>query len=257
MIYEVHNSFDSTLCAVGFNEEWSFPLHSHQGFEFIMVTDGEMEITIDKHNYVLKKNEAVLVFPNQIHSLKNLHKSKDIFCTFAKDLTNHFSATHRHKLPKSNFFKVDPQWEQRILHLKTEDSLNMIKSILYHLVADFDRQAEYIEIQENSSENLVYQIFHFVDKNYTQNCSLISLASYLKYNSEYLSRIFKNYCGISYNDYVNHFRIEEACRLLQTSNSNISDISMDCGYSSIRSFNRNFKKIIGMTPYEYLKYCKK
>lgn len=252
MIYEVHNSFDTNLCAVGHNQNWSFPFHSHRGFEFIMITAGKMEISIDKHSYILEENEAVLIFPNQIHSLKNISNSEDVFCTFSKDLVNYFSTTHNHELPKSNFFKVDAEWKQRILHLKTETSVNMIKSILYFLVAEFEKNAEYAEIQENSSDALVYQIFNFVDKNYTQDCSLSALATHLKYNQEYLSRVFKNFCNISYNDYVNHCRIEEACRLLHTSNASISSISMDCGYSSIRSFNRNFKKIMGITPQEYL-----
>lgn len=252
MLYEIHNSFDSNLCAIGYNQDWSFPLHSHRGFELIMVTEGEMEIAVDKHCYVLKENEAVLVFPNQIHSLKNIHKSADIFCTFSKDLVNHFSKTRQNYLPKDNFFKVDPQWAQLLRQLHAEDSIYMIKSILYRLVAEFDKHAEYVELQGTSTDALVYQIFQYVEKNYSQDCTLISLSSHLKYNREYLSRVFKNYCNISYNDYVNHCRIEEACRMLHTRKASIATISMDCGYSSIRSFNRNFKKIMGMTPQEYV-----
>lgn len=57
--------------------------------------------------------------------------------------------------------------------------------------------------------------------------------------------------GMSYSDYVQNVKISQACYLLRSTQERIIDISLKCGYSSISSFNRNFKKLIGYSPTKY------
>ncbi|MBP8313173.1 helix-turn-helix domain-containing protein, partial [Clostridium neonatale] len=45
--------------------------------------------------------------------------------------------------------------------------------------------------------------------------------------------------------------ISYAIHLLKNTDLSITDISFSCGYSSIRSFNRNFLKIVNTTPKNY------
>lgn len=61
----------------------------------------------------------------------------------------------------------------------------------------------------------------------------------------YFSKMTKNY--------VNQYRINNACYILNNSNCSILQCALDSGYTSLRSFNRNFKSIIGITPNEYRK----
>ena len=57
--------------------------------------------------------------------------------------------------------------------------------------------------------------------------------------------------GISFNSYKNRYRINNACYLLSNSNYSILQCALESGYQSVRSFNRNFKNILGITPAEY------
>lgn len=57
----------------------------------------------------------------------------------------------------------------------------------------------------------------FIENNYNKNCTLANLAKYTGYDYAYLSRYFRKAVGISYNDYVNQYRISKACYLLQNS----------------------------------------
>ena len=52
-------------------KDFSFPMHMHHSFELIMVLDGEMTVSIGEKKYVLREREAVLIFPEQIHSLSS------------------------------------------------------------------------------------------------------------------------------------------------------------------------------------------
>ena len=51
-------------------------------------------------------------------------------------------------------------------------------------------------------------------------------------------------------DYVNMIRIQMACELIRKTNRSMGDIAIKCGYDTISTFNRNFKKITGLTPYQ-------
>ena len=51
--------------------------------------------------------------------------------------------------------------------------------------------------------------------------------------------------------YANRHRISKACYLLRTTDKTILECACDCGYTSLRSFNRNFKEHVGLSPKEY------
>ena len=50
---------------------------------------------------------------------------------------------------------------------------------------------------------------------------------------------------------INDYRIEKAQALLKEGNLTITEIALSCGYSCIRSFNRNFLKICAIAPKLY------
>lgn len=75
---------------------------------------------------------------------------------------------------------------------------------------------------------------------------------------EYLLRIYinKHLDYRNFNDFLNQFRIKEACLYLHDTNKkhlNILNIAYAVGYNSIAPFNKAFKSITGMTPSEYRK----
>ncbi|MBR6765080.1 MAG: helix-turn-helix transcriptional regulator [Clostridia bacterium] len=53
--------------------------------------------------------------------------------------------------------------------------------------------------------------------------------------------------------YVNGLRLNEAKRLLKTTDKNVTDIAIEAGFNTIRSFNRAFFAEMGETPTEYRK----
>ena len=53
-------------------------------------------------------------------------------------------------------------------------------------------------------------------------------------------------------DYLNYYRIEQACFKLATSNDSIAEIGMSCGFNDESYFIKTFKKYKGVTPKKYL-----
>ncbi|MEX0618611.1 MAG: helix-turn-helix transcriptional regulator, partial [Pseudohongiellaceae bacterium] len=58
----------------------------------------------------------------------------------------------------------------------------------------------------------------------------------------------------NFNQFLNHYRIKEACRLIQSTKLPVSRIAMDVGYSSLSAFNRAFRERMDTTPSDYRKH---
>jgi transcriptional regulator GlxA family with amidase domain len=65
------------------------------------------------------------------------------------------------------------------------------------------------------------------------------------------SRRFKNATGESFSNYLQKLRIENAKRLLESTDFSASEIMYRVGYNDDRSFRRLFKQYTGLTPKNY------
>lgn len=65
------------------------------------------------------------------------------------------------------------------------------------------------------------------------------------------SRFFKTRTGKTLPEYVNELRVGLAFSRLAGTDDKISDIALDCGFSNLSGFNRQFQRIAGMTPKDY------
>jgi two-component system response regulator YesN len=93
----------------------------------------------------------------------------------------------------------------------------------------------------------------YVAKNYHNPLQLDEVAKAAGYNKCHLCLKFKRLTGETVNDYINFVRIEESKKLLKDSWTKIVDIAFAVGFSDLSTFNRNFKKIVGIAPTEYRK----
>ena len=232
-------------------ENFSFPSHMHHSFEFIVIFEGKMSVTVAETDYELSSGEGVLIFPEQIHSLKS-EKSKHSLVIFSSDIVNTYSRKYSSKLPVENKINIPDYLISQILDINEASSVIKKKAILYGICSLFDETAEYVE-KCVGEQGLLHDIFDFVENNYDKEYTLNALGHTLGYNGAYLSRYFKEATGICYTSYVNRYKINKACYLLKNTNKTILECACDCGYASLRNFNRNFKSIIGQSPKEYRK----
>jgi len=253
MLYQIQHSIMADKATLEAGSDLNFPAHIHNSFEIIIATDGEMEITVSGNKYTISGNECVLVFPNQPHEIKTEKHARHTILIFSSQLVKAYAKKIEALVPICNKFCLNDFYIEKIVKLSSANNTTVeLKGLLYSVCAEFDKNTEYTEFK-GDRQNLLFKIFNFVSENYKRKCSLYELANETAYNYVYLSKHFLKSTGISYTEYVCRFRINEACYLLMNTNSTVLNIACECGFDCLRSFNRSFKAIMGISPSEYRK----
>lgn len=96
----------------------------------------------------------------------------------------------------------------------------------------------------------------YISKNYARNITLQTIAEELHLSSAYLSHLFKQETGIKIIDYLNRYRIDAACRLLEDPGVKVYEIAEQVGYENDKYFFYMFKKYKGVSPQIYRNHGK-
>ena len=110
-------------------------------------------------------------------------------------------------------------------------------------------------IRPNGTQKEVYvhRILDFVNSNYKEEVTLDQIADALHMNKYYMCHSFKELTGFTINKYVAKVRIDEAKKLLRTTDEPIGNISDTVGMKTAVHFSRLFKQFEGTSPNEYRK----
>ena len=81
--------------------------------------------------------------------------------------------------------------------------------------------------------------------------TLEALASESGYSPIHFSRMFRAATGQTPHNYVLHLRVARARQLLQEPSVSLTEIALECGFSSHSHLTRVFHQFVGMTPSAY------
>lgn len=221
----------------------NFPLHFHRAYEIILVEKGEMVVTIEEKNYRIKENEAVFIFPNQLHKLSTPVQSLCKVFIFSPELIGHFFSSYKSSVPICNQFKVGRiPAQQELLSIYAQ------KSILYGYCDLLLESTSFEGIKVSSKRKIIQNILIYIDDHYQDECTLRDVSQAIQYDYAYLSKLFYQYTHLTFTTYINRYRLTQATYLLLNTEDAISDIAQKCGYKTLRTFNRNFKEFKQLSP---------
>ena len=78
------------------------------------------------------------------------------------------------------------------------------------------------------------------------------LADHLGYSYYYVSKRIGQVFGASFTALLAQYRVARVKMLLETGRYTVSQAALDSGFGSVRSFNRVFLELTGLTPSQYL-----
>ena len=93
----------------------------------------------------------------------------------------------------------------------------------------------------------------YIENHYMEPLKTEDLAGFCHISEAHLRRLFSFYLKMSPLEYINLVRIQMACDYLKTTDEQVADIAYKCGFSTLSTFNRNFRKIQGFSPNNWRK----
>ncbi|WP_336773010.1 response regulator transcription factor [Paenibacillus sp. MMO-58] len=130
-------------------------------------------------------------------------------------------------------------------HSSMQEAVEYLKQITEQLF-----RAKSPESKENAA-SVIEKICEYINDHLSEDLSLVRLAELNYFNPSYLSRFFKQECGVNVSEYIDTCRIRKAKELLKEDEYKVREVAVKVGYEAAHSFTRFFKKATGMTPQEY------
>lgn len=133
-------------------------------------------------------------------------------------------------------------------------TLNSLHEIIELMKKEFTAVSD--SLYGKTTKSTMERVVQYIHANYNQELRLEMLANIFGYNSAYLGKVFHQYMGDNFNNYLDRIRITEAKRLLAMDEYKVYEVAEKVGYTNINYFHNKFKKYVGVSPLNYKKSCK-
>ncbi|MDR2313174.1 MAG: response regulator [Spirochaetaceae bacterium] len=98
----------------------------------------------------------------------------------------------------------------------------------------------------------IRRALQFIAQHYGEPISLEDAAAHVRISPAHLSRLFPVETGNTFSGHLAHLRINRACEALEEGILSIKEIAALCGYQDANYFSRAFKKILGLSPSQWV-----
>lgn len=250
------------------SENNTFSTHLHKQVELLVVLEGTLTLTVDHASQTLSEGMHAIIFPNQLHSLETTESSKILLCIFDGDFCHSYRKIFHNNLPapgqfSTNTLTVHSQTAVEGLLLLTDSFqrgsaipapiVALAEGYLTLLLAEIFSQMELIPRTISEDLELEQKLLIYLETHYTEDLSLEILSKEFGVSRFTLSRLFTDKLHTTFPYYVNSKRLEYACSLLLSTDLSVTQIALDSGFGSSRTFFREFKEAYHTTPREYRK----
>lgn len=255
LFYEIHKSDFSVIHN---KRELYFKEHMHKYVEILYVFEGVQHITVQDKSYKVDEGSAALIFPNLPHSY---YKSEE---RFADEVIIIFDPAYlSHLFPSIDLvYATNPIISKENINEETKKAMAALAEnppleirLAYTIIAfsNLLKQTQTAKRSHIPTQNLTSRIVTYIDANYTEDINRDVLAKEFAVSKYHISHVFNENFKKSLPTYLAEVRCSHAARLIRSSDFKLTAIARVTGFKSIRTFNRAFKEIFGVTPSEYKK----
>jgi AraC-like DNA-binding protein len=245
------------------NQPFNHPPLTHHRFMLVLCLSGAGGIILDGRLFLLEPGWAMMVFPYQSHHYP-LFEEENISWLF---------------------ITFELQEQEALLDLRerplriSEDQWPLINSLLESFLPD-DRQSPAAEEcagwliillsrllkiaqlkpqgqsafrhqDARAADQWLTDLIRHIHRNAQGPLRGAQLAGLVSMSESHLRRVFRQRMGMTLGQFIRQTRIQRSCSLLHSSNLNISQIALECGFDSVYSLSRAFRREVGLAPTEY------
>jgi len=257
-------------------------LHGHDFLEFSYVAQGALEHVLDGVSSTVRAGDYFIVDYGTKHSYRAVGEEP----LRVINLLFYPAFVDRTLGEGDSFEKVVNSYLIRFRYrslnhspagIAFRDESGAIYAILRHILEEYKRgdagYMEYIrclvvemlilimrgiggsDTKARESE-VISAITRRIKQEYAGHLRLSEFAEEYSYSLSHLSKKFSEETGLSFMEYLQRIRIEQACKLLEGESGGIAHIAESVGYTDIKFFNKVFKETLGLTPTAFRKLHK-
>lgn len=267
-----------------YKSDFHFSGERHDFWEFQCVDKGSAEIQTDNGIYHLSSGQIIFHRPNEFHSLTAIGNTAPNIVVVSFECTSpcmkffekqffRLSDSERNLMgmliaearrciatPLDNPYtekmekKADiPFGSQQLIRIYLEQML--IYMIRRHASPQLKVPiGKFVSLKSNSAA--YNRILTYMEEHIRESITLHQLCHDNMIGRSQLQKLFQEQHQCGAMEFFNRLKIESAKQLIRQNEMNFTQISEFLGYSSIHYFSRQFKKIAGMTPTEYISSIK-
>ncbi len=242
--------------------EWKIsthvPPHLHEAMEIVYVTEGTVELGVGQELYHMDTGDFAIVFPNVIHHYQvfgegvnkamYLFAEPTLFPPYVDGLQKY--SPHSPVICKENVHPDIVNAMIRLADLKEYNDM-LVQAYVQIILAHVFSEMKMVPKNSVGGNDIIYDAVEYVAKNFREEICLDKMACDLGVSKYVLSRMFSKTFHCNFSQYVNGVRLNYVTSVLENTQESITNICLECGFESQRTFNRVFKERYKMTPREY------
>ncbi len=233
------------------------PTHINSELEVVFVEKGAVNITCDGILETVNSGEAMLILPYRLHSFEPSEGASARVLMFSLSIVGDFHETYRTKSYESFKFVPDNGVKDFIYYsldkCREQNDIFIIKALFYTLVSSFSTCNKGQLHEVNVGTDIAHRIMEYIYDHLGETLTLSQLATALGINKAAFSHIFEDYIGMPFKKFLNTLRMQKAMVLLEKGDRTVTEISYECGFGSLRTFNRVFASYMNCTPSDFRK----
>lgn len=256
-IYYEYFHDKSTHLHVGFGGSITTPKHFHRTIELLYITSGQVEAEVGSERFITEKDDMVFAHNYYAHSLE----PKPEYARYCIIIPTDYSHEIDKVLAKSTLpaHLSDKEFNRQLLPIiqKLEQEKKEMPSLVKRgyvnvLMGYLFSHYPLSPLEKNSNLDLMVDVLHYIDAHHTEPLSLDSVSAAFGYNKYYFSRLFNRYIGENLSNYIHVVRLQYFMRKSKKYEVvPIVNLALECGFDSLTTFYRCFRKMYGTTPKAY------
>ena len=142
--------------------------------------------------------------------------------------------------------------------MKTKDAFyiektrGLLLSLLFE-IARISKDEDEPDVSLRTGVGQIQNALKYVEQHYAETIRIEQLARECNISETHFRRLFSEYIDMTPVEYINMVRVLRACDRMRQSNDSMSTVALNCGFSTVSTFDRNFKQVLGVTPYQWKK----
>ena len=267
-----------------YDQRDSIVAHYHEMIELLYFVKGECSVFLGNKSYKIHPGDLLIINSGEIHSMYSNECAEFIVVQVDPEFLYSCDKT-KSKIEYVYPFLQSNSDNPRLFKKEEIDMLNIgdiMQNILYEctkmefgfelsakgdiyklffgIIKHLEKQGKITDngkVLEQDTSNAFDKVFDFVKDNFSTNITAKDAAKVTNLSYSYFSRLFHSVMNTTFTEYLSTVRLAKSEQLLIDTDKSVTDIAIECGFSTTSYFILKFRKKNNISPLGFRKKFKR